>query len=132
MQAARCLINELVGQELIRPFQRDRKADFAAASEEVLVRSAIGQILGTMGSSEFTSGEILWRPQPGRSLSRLCHQKNDHVLQKLARTYAVDALKRWEPRVRVTSVQATREQYDGETVRVMRLRIGSSLGWFND
>lgn len=34
----------------------------------------------------------------------------------------VDALKRWEPRVVVTSVKATREQQDGENVLALRLR----------
>jgi phage baseplate assembly protein W len=30
--------------------------------------------------------------------------------------YVVDALKRWEPRVVVTSVEVSREQQDGENV----------------
>ena len=34
----------------------------------------------------------------------------------------VDALKRWEPRVQVTSVKVTRERQDGENVLAIRLR----------
>jgi hypothetical protein len=44
------------------------------------------------------------------------------VLQELARVYVVDALKRWEPRVVVTSVKLTRERQDGENVLAIRLR----------
>ena len=44
------------------------------------------------------------------------------VLQELARVYVVAALKRWEPRVQVTSVQVTRERQDGENVLAVRLR----------
>ena len=112
----------LVGFGLIRPFQRDRKADFAAAGGEALIRSAVGQILGTHGSSEATTGEIPWRPELGSRLDLLRHQKNDAVLQELGRAYVVDALKRWEPRVRVTSVKVNRERLDGENVLAIRLR----------
>jgi phage baseplate assembly protein W len=34
----------------------------------------------------------------------------------------VDALKRWEPRVVVTSVKVTRERHDGDNVLAIRLR----------
>jgi uncharacterized protein len=63
-----------------------------------------------VGSSDFTQGELPWRTEFGSLLHLLCHQKNDRVLQELARVYVVDALKRWEPRVVVTSVQIAREQ----------------------
>jgi phage baseplate assembly protein W len=114
--------NEFLGFGLLRPFRRDRKADFAAAGGEALVRSAIGQILGTMASSEFTQGELPWRTEFGSLLHLLRHQKNDAVLQELARVYVVDALKRWEPRVQLTSVQVTRERDRGENVLAIRLR----------
>ena len=42
------------GFGLLRPFQRDRRSDFAAAGGERVVRSAVGQVLGTIGSSDFT------------------------------------------------------------------------------
>lgn len=111
-----------LGFGLLRPFRRDQKADFAAAGGEALIRSAVGQILGTVGSSDFTQGELPWRTEFGSLLHLLRHQRNDRVLEELARVYVVDALKRWEPRVRVTSVQVTREQLDGENVLAIRLR----------
>ncbi len=75
-----------------------------------------------MGSSDFTQGELPWRTEFGSLLHLLRHQKNDRVLQELARVYVVDALKRWEPRVVVTAVQVAREQQDGENVLAVRLR----------
>jgi uncharacterized protein len=75
-----------------------------------------------VGSSDFTQGELPWRTEFGSLPHLLRHQKNDRVLQELARVYVVDALKRWEPRVVVTSMQIAREQQDGEDVRAIRLR----------
>lgn len=114
--------NEFLGFGLLRPFRRDLKADFAADGGERLIRSAVGQILGTMAGSDFTQGELAWRTEFGSLLHLLRHQKNDAVLQELARVYVVDALKRWEPRVVVTSVNVTRERQDGENVLALRLR----------
>ncbi len=65
----------------------------------------------------------------GSLLHLLRHQKNDAVLQEPARVYVVDALKRWEPRVRVTSVQVARERLDGENVLAIRLRY--NIIWTN-
>jgi phage baseplate assembly protein W len=116
------MANEFLGFGLLRPFRRDRKADFAAAGGEALVRSAVGQILGTMASSDFTQGELPWRTEFGSLLHLLRHQKNDAVLQELARVHVADAMKRWEPRVQLTSVQVTRERDRGENVLAIRLR----------
>jgi phage baseplate assembly protein W len=113
---------EFLGFGLVRPFRRDARADFLAAGGELLIRSAVGQILGTVGASEGTSGELPWRTDFGSLLHRLRHQKNDSVLQDLARVYVVDALKRWEPRIVVTAVTVQREQHDGENVLAIRIR----------
>jgi phage baseplate assembly protein W len=112
----------LVGVGILRPFRRDQKADFAAAGGEEVIKSAVGQVLGTKSSSDFTQGELLWRTDFGSLLHLLLHQKNDRVLQELARVYVVDALKRWEPRVQVNSVAASRETLDGENVLTLRVR----------
>ncbi len=106
----------------MRPFRRDRKQDFAADAGEAVVNSAVGQILGTMAASNFTQGELPWNTAFGSLLHLLRHQKNDLVLQELARVHVVDALKRWEPRVQVTSVQVTRERDRGENVLALRIR----------
>jgi phage baseplate assembly protein W len=115
-------MKEFLGFGLTRPFQRDLRSDFAAAGGERLIRSAVGQILGTVGSSEFTQGELPWRSDFGSLLHVLRHQRNDHVLQELARVYVVEALKRWEPRVVITAAHISREQRDGENVLAIQLR----------
>lgn len=114
--------NEFLGFGLLRPFRRDLKADFASDGGERVIRSAVGQILGTMAGSDFTQGELPWRTEFGSLLHLLRHQRNDAVLNELARVYVVDALKRWEPRVVVTSVKVTRERQEGENVLALRLR----------
>jgi len=119
---ARAAGSEFLGFGLLRPFRRDLKADFAADGGERLIRSAVGQVLGTMAGSDFTQGELPWRTEFGSLLHLLRHQRNDAVLQELARVYVVDALKRWEPRVVVTSVRITRERESGENVLAIRLR----------
>ena len=116
------MAQEFLGAGILRPFRRDQKSDFAAAGGEALIRSAVGQVLGTMCSSDFTQGELPFRSEFGSLLHLLRHQKNNNVLQELARVYVVDALKRWEPRVVVTGVQVTREQQDGENVLAIRIR----------
>jgi phage baseplate assembly protein W len=78
--------------------------------------------LGTLAATDFTQGEIPWRPELGSALHLLRHQKNDAVLQELARVHVADALKRWEPRVQLTSVQVTRERDRGENVLALRIR----------
>jgi len=107
---------------LIRPFQRDGRSDFAAATGEQLIRSAIGQILGTVGASDTTPGELPWRTEFGSLLHRLRHQRNDAVLQELARVYAVDALKRWVPRVVAHSVNVIVGRDDDANVLAVHLR----------
>lgn len=113
---------EFLGFGLVRPFRRDGRADFLAAGGEPVIRSAVGQVLGTIGASDVTPGEIPWRTEFGSLLHRLRHQKNDSVLQELARVYVVDALKRWEPRIVVTAVTVGREQQDGDNVLAIRIR----------
>ena len=85
------------------------------------MKSAVGQILGTLGASAATQGEIPWRTELGSLLHLLRHQKNDAALQELARVYVTDALQRWEPRVRVTGVKVTRERQDGDDVLAIRV-----------
>lgn len=119
---AATMAQEFLGFGLLRPFRRDLRSDFAAAGGADVIKSAVGQVLGTVGSSEFTQGELPCRTEFGSLLHLLRHQKNDRVLQELARVYVVDALKRWEPRVVVTSVKVAREQQDGQNVLAIRLR----------
>ena len=112
---------DLIGYGLLRPFQRGAR-DFVTGGGADAVKSAVGQILGTLGASATTQGEIPWRTELGSLLHLLRHQNNDAALQELARVYVTDALQRWEPRVRVTGVKVTRERQEGKDVLAIRVR----------
>ncbi len=102
------MTHDFLGFTILSPFRRDRTTDFAAAGGEQLVRSAVQQILATIGASDFTQGEIPWRTEFGSLLYLLKNQKNDIALQELAKVYVRDALSRWEPRVVVTDLKIDR------------------------
>jgi phage baseplate assembly protein W len=111
--------NDFLGRGLSIPFRRDRQRDWASASGEDLVRSAVAQVLGTVGASDFTQGEMPWRTEFGSLLHLLRHQKNDVALREMAKVYVQDALRRWEPRIMVTRLDA--ERLDDSKL-VLRLR----------
>jgi phage baseplate assembly protein W len=113
------MLDDFLGFGLVIPFQRDRQRDFAAAGGEALVRSAVAQVLGTVGASDFTQGEVPWRTEFGSLLHLLRHQKNDVALREMAKVYVQDALRRWEPRIMVTRLDA--ERLDDSKL-VLRLR----------
>ena len=99
-------LDAFLGYGLVRPFRRDLKSDFASAGGEALVRSCVGQILGTRASSDYVQGELPWRPEFG-SLLYLGKHRRGPLLDELVRAWAVDALRRWEPRVQITAVTAS-------------------------
>lgn len=111
-----------LGFGLIRPFRRDLKNDFASAGGERLVRSSVGQILGTKAQGERAFGELPWRPDFG-SKFYLLKFKKEPVLSELARVYAQESLRLWEPRVRVSSARPTFNR----DRREMRVRIKFDL-----
>jgi phage baseplate assembly protein W len=90
---------------IITPFQRDRKNDFANATGVELIVSNVRQVLGTRATSAAGPGELPFNPGFGSLLYLLRHQKIDIVRKQQAIVYVVDALRKWEPRVIVTSVQ---------------------------
>ncbi len=116
---------DFLGKGLIIPFERDRKSDFASATELVLLKSAIQQTLGTVGASDFTQGEVPWRTEFGSLLHLLRHQANDVALQELAKVYVTDALRNFNPRIVVTSLGVQRIE-DGQFNRLLiRLRYSA-------
>lgn len=113
------------GFGLIRPFQRDQKGDLATSGGPELVIAAIGQILGTVASSEFSQGELPWRPEFGSLLHLLRHRPNTPALDELARRYVVDALQKWERRVVVTNVDVGRDlrAEKGDKTLIIKVRF---------
>ena len=93
------------GKGLLRPFRRDGAGDFNCASDISLVRSNVGQVLGTICSSAETAGEIPWRPEFGSLLHLLRYRNLDEVTLELARVHVTDAINNWVFRVRVTDTK---------------------------
>lgn len=112
-----------LGNGLVRPFQRDAKSDFANASGVDLVKACVGQILGMVGTSPKQQGELEWDPERGSVLYLLRHQQNNLVLQELGRLYVVDALRKWEPRIRVKRAQITRDRAPNGQEVVLSIRL---------
>ena len=93
------------GRGVIHPFRRDGRGDIANTTGVDLVRSAVSQIVGTFAASEANEGEMPWRPDFGSLIYLLRHQPNNLALVELARVYVIEAVGRWEPRVRITDVR---------------------------
>lgn len=106
-------------QNLLVPFRRDKKRDFAVGTGSALLASKVRQALLTEGATARSSGELPWRTNFGAGLALLRHQRNDAALKELARVYVRDALKRWVPGAQLVSL--TVEQ-DGPTL-TLRVRV---------
>jgi hypothetical protein len=104
---------------LLTPFRRDRKRDFAVGSGEALLASKVRQALLTEGATARSSGELPWRTNFGAGLALLRHQRNDDALRELARVYVRDALKRWVPSAQLVSIEVTQ---DGPSL-TLRVRV---------
>lgn len=89
------------GGGLIRPFQRDKKNDFAVGVGNPLLASRIGQIIGT------EVGELEYDMEFGSRVNLLRHRGptfDSETLDALARFYVIDAVRRFETGARITTV----------------------------
>lgn len=109
-------------QNLLIPFRRDKKRDFAVGSGEALLASKVRQALLTEGATARSSGELPWRTNFGAGLALLRHQRNDAALKELARVYVRDALKRWVPAPSSSASPSSR------TARCSRCGCGFAIG----
>ena len=80
------------------------------------IEESIWQILSTR------PGERFMRPDFGCRLAELVFQQNDVVLKALAKQYIVDAIRRWEKRVRITRVEFGRSPLETDRNR-FQIRI---------
>ena len=96
-------------RNLIAPFRRDRKRDFASDDDAELLKSKVLQALMTRGTTPRSSGELPWRTAFGSGLDLLRHQRNDDVLTELATVYVKDTLKKWVPEVQLIEVGTKRD-----------------------
>lgn len=97
------------GHGVTHPFRRNRTGDFQNEFGRKLIIAAVSQILGTFASTEIAQGELPWRPNFGSALYLLKHQPIGETLNNLARIHVVEAIQRWESRVRITDVRLERE-----------------------
>ena len=110
---------------LLIPFRRDKKRDFAVGSGEGLVASKVRQALLTEGATPRSSGELPWRTNFGAGLALLRHQRNDAVLGELAQVYVRDALARWVPGAQFLGVEL---QQSGPTLTLrVRVQVGHQV-----
>jgi Bacteriophage baseplate protein W len=104
------------------PFRRDRKRDFASGDGDELLASKVEQVLATEGATNRSSGELPWRTSFGTPLQLLRHQRNDAVLAELARVYVRDALRMWLPEAKIVDLLVRR---DGPSLTLLiRYRSG--------
>ena len=106
-------------RNLLIPFRRDRKHDFASGTGADLLRSKVIQALMTDGATPQSQGELPWRTSFGSGLERLRHQRNDAAVAELCRVYIRDALQHWVPGAELSDINVSR---DG-TKLVIRLRV---------
>jgi len=110
----------LTARGILRPFRRDNKLDFANGGGAELIASNVGQVLGTICSSDYSSGELPWRTEFGSLMHVLRLRNNSAALADQARVFVARAIERWEPRALVRRV---RVQRPGEVAEQDRLLI---------
>lgn len=103
----------VLGAGITAPFQRDGKGDWTNDYGQAVIRSNIEQILGVVAASDYTLGELPWRPEFGSLLHLMRHANNDEVLAQLAQQYVVDALEFWEPRIRLVDTRISQDALAG-------------------
>lgn len=107
-------ISSFFGYGLLSPFRRG-PSDFVAGGDADLLASMVDEVLGTKAESDYTAGELPWRPEFGSLLHFLRHRNNDATTAELARVYVAEALARWIPQIRLKSVTTEKKTGpDGE------------------
>lgn len=78
----------------------------AMTEDDAAVRQSVLLLLSTR------PGERVMRPDYGCNLHRLLFWPNDNTTAGLAMHYVRQAIERWEPRVQITRLDATRNEFD--------------------
>ena len=99
------MASKILGFGVLSPFRREGK-DFVNGGDAALVQSCIENILGTQSAmpNGLSAGELPWQHTFGSRLGMLRHRNLGPTTDALAQFYVEEALRRWEPRVRVTEV----------------------------
>jgi len=84
----------------------------AWAKYENSIKESINIILGT------AKGERVMRPDFGCGLSELVYSKNDTAAASLAIFYVEEALKKWEPRIKIIKIDANADREEGNKLTI--------------
>ena len=117
-------VDPRIGFGLVWPLRRNGRGDFVAGSGIDLVKAGLSMLLGTVCAGEHTDGEYAWNPEFGSLLDLLRHRNNNVTRREMARHYIIDAITRWEPRVRLKDVAVVAIDVppgisNGEVLRVL-------------
>jgi len=112
---------DFLGKGLKYPFrfQSDSGGTQVSATtsrEHEHIRESILQILGTC------PGERFMNPEFGSRLNDLVFEQDDEVIKGLIRYYVIDAVKRWEKRIVLSSISFNQSQQDSNS-NVIQLNI---------
>jgi phage baseplate assembly protein W len=113
-------------KNILIPFRRDKKRDFASGTGVDLLRSKVIQALMTEGATAQSQGELPWRTAFGAGLQRLRHQRNDAALSELARIYVRDALRRWVPEAEITEINVNHNDANLNIQLRVRDKVGNT------
>ena len=121
---------DFLGSGIAFPFRFGETTGAVVGSEGLppeyaRIRESIRQILSTR------PGERFFRPEFGSRLGELVFEQNDVVLKALLKRYVVDAIGRWEKRVRVTRVEFGQDPLETDrnrfSVKITYQVIGSQV-----
>lgn len=87
---------------ILRPFRRDQKNSFAVGSGETLLKSLLGQVLGTVAGDAENRGELAWDTDYGSRLHILKHSMNRPARDEIAKALVISVVRRYMPNVVVT------------------------------
>ncbi len=91
---------------LVLPCDKKPEGFFQTSYTREIIRASILMIFNTR------LGERVMTPEFGSRLYKLIFEPNDALLRQLASRYVIDDLKRWEPRVKVTSIRTASSEHE--------------------
>lgn len=95
---------------ILAPFRRDLKNDFAHGSGTTVIANNIREILLAQAAEEDAAGDVAWDGTLGSRLHLIVHRAGTPGLDEIARHFVVDAVRRQEPRARITRVRLSRKK----------------------
>ncbi len=110
-----------LGAGIVRPFRRTEHRDFANDAGPPEVLSCVGQLLGTR------KGSLPWRVDFGAALDQLRHKNRTGDLLVYAQKLVDDALRQFEPRAQVASVEINPDAQPNELGLKISVKIGTSV-----